>query len=153
MLAREVGGDREGRRVFGEEAAGYGGVLDVVGIRIGADESRRSDILVALAVRRCYRARDWWCRRDIGGGLGERLEGELEGTQGAECRDRCDVPGRVIDNDGLIGKIVGLRVDSGHLCVRVWRRRRRAQVPSPVVVVRSIFHAPGGGGGRSRRVW
>jgi hypothetical protein len=71
-------------------------------------------------------------------------------VQSTECRDRGDVPCGVLENDGLVGEVVQVRVDAGHFGVWIWRWRRRAHVA--VVVVRFIFHAPCGGGGRSRRV-
>lgn len=139
--------------MFGEETASNRSVLHVMRVRVGTDQGRRRDILVGvLAMRRCHRARDWRRGWNIGGGFGERLESELQCAKGTECRECGDVPGGVLDDDGLVREVVRVSVNTGHLCVWVRRWRRRGQVGSAVVVVRSIFHAPCGGGGRSRRV-
>jgi hypothetical protein len=83
VLAREVRGDGEGRRAFGEEAACYRRVLDVVGVCVGADvrlRLRGRGFVRAFVVSWCRGAGDRWSWRDVGGGFGESLEGFLQGS-------------------------------------------------------------------------
>ena len=130
-------------------------MLDVVGVGIGADVSGWRDVLVrGLVVCGCRWTRDGRRRRHIGGCFREGFKSELKGAQGTQGREGSDIPVRVIDKGGLVREAVEVTVNGRHSSIGIWRRRWRGQVPSMVVVVGIIFHAPGwwGVGGGSQRV-